>query len=178
MRKIRKATNTLTALAIGASVFMGCTRNENGLDHINANTADINFARAAAMSNFTEVTLGKLDTLKGVDSAVKVFGNMMITDHTTSDSLLKSIANPLGLSTPDSLDANHQALRTQLTGLTGRAFDSVYIHSQVADHQAAVDLFTAETTNGQQYQLKLYATNMLPTLQQHLAKATELAANF
>ncbi|MBA4167892.1 MAG: DUF4142 domain-containing protein [Chitinophagaceae bacterium] len=178
MGKIKKAVLTSIVIAAGAAAFVGCSREEKTLDQYNASTADINFAKAASVSNFTEVTLGKLDTLKGLDSAGKAYGAMMIIDHTTSDSLLKSIANPLGLSTPDTLDSDHQALRAQLTGLSGRAFDSLYIKSMVADHQAAITLFTNEDKNGQEFQLRLYAHNQLPILQAHLDMATALAAKY
>jgi putative membrane protein len=177
MGKIRKAIVTSIAVALGTVAFVGCSRDEKALDRDNANLADINFARAAAIGNYTEIALGRLDTL-GVDPDVKDFGAMMVADHSSWDSLLKSIAQPLGLSAPDSIDDAHAALKAQLLGLTGRAFDSVYIKNMVIDHQAAVDLYTAEKNNGQQYQLVLYAINQLPKLQEHLDKATVLAANY
>jgi len=179
MENIRKAVAICIAVGASASLLISCFKDgDKALDQINASTADIRFVKAAAISNYTEVMLGKLDTAKALDVNVKAFGAMMITVHTTADSLLKTIANPLGLSTPDSLDNAHIALKVQLTALSGRAFDSVYIHSQVSDHQAAVDLYQAEIAGGQQGQLKLFASNHLPLLQDHLQAATALAANY
>ena len=178
MGKIRKTVFAGVIVVLGTLAFAACSKNENAMDQYNANDADINFAKLASISNYTEITLGKLDTLKALDSAGKAFGAMMITDHFSSDSLLKSIANPIGLTTLDSLDATHQALRTQLMGLSGRAFDSVYIKNMVTDHMDAIALFTNEKNNGQYFQLKLYATNALPILQQHLDMATAISAKY
>ena len=178
MGKIRKALLGCITVAVGACVLTACTRDEQALDQYNANNVDINFARAASVSNYTEVTLGRLDTLKALDSAGKAYGAMMIMDHTSSDSALKAIAGPLGLSTPDTLDADHQALRTQLMGLSGRAFDSAYIKAMVDDHTKTIALFTNEDQKGQQFQLRTYAHNQLPILQAHLDMATTLAAKY
>jgi len=90
-------------------------------------------------------------------------------------SKLKPIASGLGLYAPDSLDAKHVALKGQLSLLSGRAFDSVYIHSQVEDHQAAIDLFEDQVADGKQQDLKNFANETLPNLRMHKAHADSLA---
>ncbi len=44
----------------------------------------------------------------------------------------------------------------------------------VADHQKAVALFTKESTNGKDPELKAFATKTLPTLKEHLEMAKKL----
>ena len=73
---------------------------------------------------------------------------------------------------------DHVALGAQLLTLDGRAFDSVYIHSQVSDHQKAITFFQNEIDKGNNSRLKNYANTQLPHLQEHLRIADSLAANF
>jgi putative membrane protein len=139
------------------------------------NQQDKNFAMMAAMSNYAEIDAGQTATTKGLNPGIKAFGSMMVTDHTNAAMKLKPITSSLGLYAPDSLDAKHVALKSQLATLTGRAFDSVYIHSQVEDHQAAIDLFEDEASEGKQQDLKNFANETLPNLRMHKAHADSLA---
>lgn len=176
MKKTIQVCLCLLAIAVAIAA---CTRaDDRGPDAANANNADILFVKLASASNYAEIALAKVDTLKATDSAVKDFGNMMIMDHMVAGDKLKAIALPLGLAVIDTLDAAHQALRTQLMALSGYSFDSLYIHSQVADHQAAVLIFQNEVSQGQYAQLRTFASSQLPILQEHLDKATAIAAGF
>jgi len=58
-----------------------------------------------------------------------------------------------------------------LSMLMGMAFDSTYINSQVMDHQAAIQLFQSEASNGNDSRLRDYAQKYLPKLQMHLQMA-------
>jgi putative membrane protein len=102
----------------------------------------------------------------------------MINDHGTAKSQLQSIANDLKLNAPDSLDAQNKQLATQLALLTGRSYDSAYVHSQVTAHTQTIALFQNEINSGVNTRLKNYANTQMPHLQTHLQNAQSLAAQY
>jgi len=140
--------------------------------------ADSQFVLKAALSNTAEKEAGALAAAKATDAGIKEFGAMMVADHTMAQEKLQSLADSLNLHAPDSVDAEHAALKQQLQSLSGREFDSVYINSQVKDHIVAVDLFTNESANGNNSQVRGFASRTLPTLQMHLEHADSLKTNF
>jgi putative membrane protein len=97
-----------------------------------------------------------------------------VTDHTNAGNQLKALASQQGLQAKDSLDAEHVRLADTLERVSGRTFDSVYINSQVRDHQKAISIFENESKNGQNANLKQFANNLLPALQMHLDHADSL----
>lgn len=171
MKKLR-----LIPLAIGLAVsFIACDKDDDDDDNEIYNQQDKNFAMMAAMNNYAEIDAGQTASTKAQNNGVKAFGAMMVMDHTMAGNKLKPIASGLGLYAPDSLDAKHVALKAQLASLTGRAFDSVYIHAQVEDHRATIELFEDEVSDGKQQDLKNFANETLPNLRMHKAHADSLA---
>jgi predicted outer membrane protein len=64
-----------------------------------------------------------------------------------------------------------------LKPLKGKQFDEMYITKVgVEGHQKAVEVFQKEAREGQNADLKKAAQKALPTIQQHLKTAQELAA--
>ena len=172
-----KRGNWFILLAFTFSAAMiACDKDD---DDDNANDTTFNetdslFVRMAAMSNFAEIATGQMAAINAEDSTVANYAEMMVTEHTTASQQLKTIANDLGLTAKDSLDAPHVMLMDSLTTLDGLAFDSAYVNSQVRDHQLAITLFQNEATNGENARLKTFATDMLPHLNGHLQAAEDL----
>jgi putative membrane protein len=155
-----------------------CDKDDDDDQNQSPNSTDREFAMRAAMSNKAEVGAGALASNKADDDGIRDFGAMMVNDHTGALNDLREITNDLNLYAPDSLDAKHQALAQQLSSLQGREFDSVYIHSQVEDHQMAISLFENQANNGSNSRLVRYANDKLPTLRMHLEHADSLAGIF
>ena len=91
---------------------------------------------------------------------------------------MQLIAGQLGLYAPDSLDAAHVQIAAMLSAMSGRTFDSAYVHGQVTDHQTAVNLFQNESSNGSNAKVKTYVNNYLPVIEMHLMMADSLAAKY
>jgi putative membrane protein len=132
----------------------------------------------ASMGNSAEVDAGQLASTKAGNAGVMDFGQMMVTDHTNAQAELKMIAGDLNVNAPDSIDAEHMAMKQQLMMMSGMAFDSAYINGQVKDHEATISLFENEANSGNNSRLRDYANNTLPTLRMHKQKADSLAALF
>jgi len=167
----------LVASACIALILWSCDKNDDNNNNTDINNTDRNFVLQASMANTAEIGAGHLASTKG-SASIASYGQMMVMDHTQAKATLDSIATIYSLSAPDSLDAEHVALIAQLATLTGRDFDSVYIHSQVTDHQKAIQLFNDEVSNGHNYQLTNYASLLLPKLQMHLENADSVAAGY
>lgn len=166
------------------ALIAGCkddSDNDNNNGGGNTNTVsdqDKTFARKAAMANYAEIQAGQMAMNTSTDSSIMAFGMMMMNDHQAALDELHTIADSLNVYAPDSLDATHVALAIQLATLTGRDFDSVYIHSQVTDHDSALVLFQTESSAGSHSLLKNYATSKVSTLQMHSDLADSLAAQY
>ena len=135
--------------------------------------ADKKFATEAAQGGLAEVELGQLAAQKGQNDKVKQFGQRMVDDHTNANNQLKSVAEKNNITLPTSISAKDQALKDKLSGLSGSAFDKAYMTAMVKDHQKDVAEFQKEASSGSNADLKSFAAQTVPTLQEHLRMARE-----
>ncbi len=136
--------------------------------------SDADFAREAAEGGMAEVKLGQLAEDKGSSQAVKDFGRRMVDDHSQANEKLKTIADAEHLSIPTALDKHDQAVYDKLSKLSGDVFDRAYARDMVKDHQSDVEAFRQEASNGRDEGIKTFASETLPTLQDHLKMAREM----
>jgi putative membrane protein len=122
-----------------------------------------------------EVELGKLATEKASSEQVKKFGQRMVDDHTKAGDELKGIASNKGIQVPEKLSAKDQMTKERLSKLSGEQFDKAYMNDMVKDHTQDVADFKRESTSGTDSDVKEYASKTLPTLQDHLRQAKEVA---
>lgn len=166
---------TLGSLTV-AMFIVSCEKDE---DNDNVSEQDRNFVVQMSLSNRTEIALGNLAASRATNDSVRMYAQMMVTEHTSADSTLQNFAKDLSIDLPaDSLDANGTAIRTTLMSLSGRAFDSAYITSQVPAHQMTLNIAQAEANTGTNSQLRGFANSMVPSIQAHLAQADTLSARF
>jgi putative membrane protein len=175
---MKRGTWTILLFAFTSFTMVSCEKDDDEDDDDGAvyNATDAKFVSLASLSSYAEIAEGRAASENAGDTAVASFGEMMVTDHTASGQQLKGIASGIGLQTSDSLDVAHRMLLDSLSAMTGMAFDSVYINSQIRDHIQAISLFEDEATNGKHEQLKSFATRMLPHLNDHLTRAQTLAS--
>jgi putative membrane protein len=166
-------------LLAGASAVIalaGCSKKND--DAAIINPQDKSILIIGSVNNAAEIILGQLAADSSQTPAIKEFGAMMVSDHTNADAGLNSIASKYGVTVPGTIDPDHEDLRKKLLTLKGREFDSLYIHSQVADHLDAVIQFQTAHDLGNNSELATYIVNTLPTLQQHLQEAQALAQDY
>ena len=133
------------------------------------------FAMQAAVIGKAEIELGQLAQEKSQDQSVREYAQRMVKDHEAADAKLKQIAGQKNLMLPDSLDAEHAALKEKLSSLKVAAFDREYVKAMAKGHDKAVALFEAASQAPQMpAELKEFAASILPTLKQHDAMAHSL----
>ena len=99
----------------------------------------------------------------------------MVDDHTKANDQLKQIAGNKGVTLPTDLDSKDQALKDRLSKLDGEKFDQAYMKNMVRDHTKDVSEFRKESTSGKDSDLKSFASQTLPTLEDHLKEAKNIA---
>ncbi|MBV9087493.1 MAG: DUF4142 domain-containing protein [Acidobacteria bacterium] len=136
--------------------------------------ADQNFVKKAAEGGMAEVELGTLAKDKASSSDVKQFAQRMVDDHTKANDQLKSIASQKGMTLPTDLDAKDKALKDRLSKLSGDQFDKAYMDNMVKDHSKDVSEFRKESASAKDPDIKSFASQTLPTLEEHLKMAREV----
>ncbi len=136
------------------------------------------FVRTAAMSDLYEMEASRLAEQRSETAEVKRFAQHMLRDHGKTTGELKAMLPQLqgvsGSQVPTSLDQQHQALMQQLQAAQGAEFDRLFAQQQVQSHQTAVDLFRAYAQSGDDARLKQWASQTLPSLEEHLREAQQL----
>jgi putative membrane protein len=133
------------------------------------------FASQAAIIGKAEIELGQIALNNTQDESVRKYAERMVKDHSAADKKLKAIAAKENLQLPQSLDAEHQSLKTKLQGLKGEDFDRAYISAMAKGHDKAVALFESASQQPQMSgELKQFAASTLPTLEQHKDMAHSL----
>ena len=136
---------------------------------------DRHFIRKAGQGGLAEVELGKLATEKGQSEEVKKFGQRMVDDHSKANDQLKQLAESKGVTLPTQLDAKDEATKKRLEKLSGEKFDRAYMNDMVQDHTKDVSEFKKESTTAKDPDVKSFASQTLPTLQDHLKEARSIA---
>lgn len=126
------------------------------------------FATQAALIGRAEIELGLMAQQQSQSKDVKAFAERMVNDHRAADAKLRKLAGKAKLTLPTSLGAEYQAVKQNLAGLQGEAFDKQYVKVMVQGHDQAVTLFEAAAQASQlPAALKQFAASTLPTLKQH-----------
>ncbi len=137
--------------------------------------ADTKFIKEAAEGGMAEVALGQLAVEKASSADVKKFGQRMVDDHSKANDELKQLASQKNVSLPQGLNAKDIAAKAKLEKLSGEQFDEAYMKDMVKDHTKDVRDFKRESMSSQDPDVKKFAAQTLPTLEDHLKQATSIA---
>ncbi len=138
------------------------------------NKDDADFAVEAMNGGMTEIAASQLADKNASSQKVKDFAAMIINDHTAANNKIKSFAENKNIALPPALSDKSQTAVNDLAKKSGSDFDKAYINMMIDDHNNAISLFRKEADNGMDSDLKNFAVQTLPTLQQHLEKAKSI----
>jgi putative membrane protein len=136
--------------------------------------ADMEFANKAATAGKAEVELAKVGTEKAADPDVKTFADRLVQDHTKANEQLTQIMQSKGMEMPAEEPAEAKAEYDRITALSGNEFDREFMMHWVSSHEKGVELYSTEAESGQDPELKQFAADTLPTLQEHLDEAKRI----
>jgi putative membrane protein len=183
--------NILSLALLATGMFMACNSGSTNTpdatvvakdsNSVKFDTTDIKgdtkFAVAAADGGMLEIETSKLALSKTGNPQIKDLAQMMIDDHTKAADKLKALAAAKNITLPATLSDDSQKKYDKLTGKTGIDFDKAYADQMVSDHKDVIDAFKKESDNGNDSDLKTFATATLPTLEQHLAMSDSAKAD-
>lgn len=138
--------------------------------------ASDDFVEDASAKGVAEVEAGKLALEKGTAADVKTFADMMVKDHTAANQKLKALADKKNIDVSDDAELLDKAKAMILELRSAKSFDQAYANNQVKAHEATIEIFEDEIKNGEDAELKAFATETLPKLKTHLVEAKKLAA--
>ena len=139
------------------------------------NAVDRSFINSAAEANLAEIDTAKMVGQKSTDPGVKDFANRMVTDHTQASQSLASFAEMSGVKLPTETGATERNQKNELQKLSGSKLDDAYLRDELQGHEEAIAAFENEIENGQNQEIKNYAARTLPTLQDHIRIAEDIA---
>lgn len=170
--------------ALAAMALTGCAETQMAADTTVAaakaqvnptlSTSDATFMTTAARGGMAEVQLGQLAQTHGRSAAIKSFGERMIRDHGQANQQMMSLAQQKQIGLPDGVGGEHQQVYDNLSKLRGQAFDRAYAQAMVQDHQRDLQAYQEEAQNGTDPQVKAFAAQHVPVLEEHLRRAQQL----
>jgi putative membrane protein len=137
-------------------------------------TLDKTFLRMAAVTDMTEAHIGEMAEGKAAQSPVKDFGQTLAKDHTKAYQELAMLESRLGLTIPKGINVHRDKTVERLADLKGKRFDGQFLRDEVRDHERVLAVFKREAQHGRDQDVKAYATQALPTLEEHLREAEKL----
>lgn len=161
----------MTVLALtGALALSGVHAQESK----HSRAAD-SFMKEAMQGDMAEIQMGKLAQQKGGDQQVKQFGQTLVDDHGENLDKAKSLAQKMGMSPPESVNAEQKATYNKLSKLSGRQFDKEFARHMVQDHKKDISKFERESKKSGD--VANFAQDTLPVLKKHLQTAETLSAH-
>lgn len=134
------------------------------------------FLGSAIQDGRAEVQSCQLALHKSSDPSVQAFAKRMISDHTSLDTKIESLAKRKGYSLPSGISITQEATQAALKPLTGHAFDKVFMEHNVSDHKDDVKQFSDEAQHASDPDVRTLAASATPVLREHLKLAEETQA--
>jgi putative membrane protein len=125
----------------------------------------------AANGGMAEVDLSKLAREKASNPKVKDFAAMMVNDHTSANSEVKTLAAKRNVTLPSTPGDEKKRTYDDLNAKSGADFDKAYMKTMVDDHEATIRLFEKASNNVNDTEVKTFVDNTLPKLKVHLDSA-------
>jgi putative membrane protein len=136
--------------------------------------SDADFAVEAANGNMIDIQLSALAKTKAVNSRVKNFADMIITDHMKINKDLQKLATDKNITLPLALSKEAQKDINRLSQKNRTDFDGPYMHMMLADHKKYVDKFEKAAKDCKDPALRNFIHESLPMLKKHRDSAAAI----
>jgi putative membrane protein len=136
--------------------------------------SDTYFVSQTSLGTPFQVDSGRLAETKGT-TQIRSYADLMVSSHiTVNNTLLAILKNKAPVSPPTLLKAAYSTMVSTLQHESGQTFDADYVKGQVNYQRANTALYQYEIKNGTDPDLKAFALETLPKIQDHLARALKL----
>ena len=141
------------------------------------NAIDFNFVGQANLGAPFQVDSGRIAEAKGTSAAIRSYANLMVSSHIPVADALNAILRRKNITPANTLlRGAYDAMLFTLEADHGGAFDRNYVNGQVEYQKGNAALFQQEIQNGDDPDLRQFARETLPKIEDHLQRALKLAA--
>jgi putative membrane protein len=136
---------------------------------------DTYFLTQTSLGTPFQIDSGRLAETKATMPAIRSYAHLMVTSHITVNNALEEILkNKAPVPPPTLLKAAYSTMIWTLENDTGQTFDADYVRGQVDYQRANAALYRYEIANGTDPDLKTFAQETLPKIQDHFERALKL----
>ena len=134
------------------------------------------FVNQVAIDNMFDVQAARLAEQKG-DNPDKTFAKREISHHDRATTELKNLVmnKKVNAPVPTGLDSEYQQKIEALQKMSGKQFDEAFSKDMIQSHRNEIALFDQYTKDGNNADLKHWASENLPELREHLTNANKLS---
>ena len=164
------ATAALTLLAVGRA--QDCATNTTKTQ---LGPADTYFVTQTSLGTPFQVDSGRLAQEKGDTYTIRSYAELMVGSHiAVNDSLEAIVKRKAQVPPPTLLRAAYATMISTLKDEMGQRFDAEYVRGQVNYQKANAALYQYEIDSGSDPDLRAFAQQTLPKIQDHLERALKL----
>jgi putative membrane protein len=161
-------------LAISAPVAQTHTASAPGVALGLADTYFVTQTSLGTLGTPFQVDSGRLAETKGTTQAVRSYAELMVSSHiTVNNALLAILKNKAPVPPPTLLRASFSTMVSTLQHESSQTFDADYVRGQVNYQKANAALYQYEIADGTDPDLKAFALETPPKIQDHFATCTE-----
>src|SRR4030081_1216459 len=143
------------------------------------NAIDFNFVGQANLGAPFQVDSGRLAETKATNAAIRSYAHLMVTTHIPVVDALNVILKQKNITPSNTLlHGAYDAMIFTLKADRGATFDRNYVNGQVEYQKGNAALFRQEIENGSDPDLKQFAIQTLPKIEDHLQRILKLAGAF
>ncbi len=172
-RQRKNYVTTFLALACAVTASPAFAADPQGRSNLSGQ--EKNFVMDAARSSMAEKELSDLAEQKARNESVKDLAREIKDEHTQAVDKLQQIASNKNVSLPSDVSRSDRTIIDRLQKLSGEEFDKEYMRQTVKEHQRDVENYRQQAKSAKDEDVKEYAQNTLPTLEQHLDRARQVS---
>ncbi len=153
------------ATPIGPPIGLpGYTGTGSTVPHID----DRKFLKETELDGMAEIELGKLAAAKASNSQVKQFAQRMVEQYTASHGRILRLASDETVAVPKTMDGKRQSRVDRIAKLSGPGLDRAYIEDETKQRHQDLKEFTKASQGANDPNLKSFATETIPSLEDDL----------
>jgi len=180
MKKAGYLISAFAALAFGTAVANAQTPDAaaaSSTSTLQLSAVDDNFIAQANLGAPFQIASGRLAEKKGTTAAIRDYAHLMVVSHIPVVNALNAILQRKNIAAPPNtlLHSAYNAMVALLEADRGIGFDRDYVEGQVEYQKGNGALFQYEIQHGADPDLKEFARQTLPKIEDHLYRALALA---
>ena len=180
MKKAACLMSAFAALAFGTAVANAQTPDAaaaSSTSTLQLSAVDDNFIAQANLGAPFQIASGRLAEKKGTTAAIRDYAHLMVVSHIPVVNALNAILQRKNIAAPPNtlLHSAYNAMVASLEADRGIGFDRDYVEGQVEYQKGNAALFQYEIQHGAHPELKEFAHQTLPKIEDHLYRALALA---